>query len=142
MLIGEDAVYPEASGVLSVKRADIIAIPSAWYGQFGGDMEINKNLSANPYPKGSMVTWDAVAMGAQAYTIVANFVGTNHDYLGRSSLYTIDPLYGLDQPVVASDHQEEALVVTFKTLQKNWWFNQEMLLLSRRTPYYVPLIQE
>ncbi|WRU97710.1 nitrilase-related carbon-nitrogen hydrolase (plasmid) [Priestia filamentosa] len=142
MLIGEDASYPEASGVLSVKRADIIAIPSAWYGQFGGDMEINKNLSANPYPKGSMVTWDAVAMGAQAYTIVANFVGTNDDYLGRSSLYTIDPLYGLDQPVVASDHQEEALVVTFKTLQKNWWFNQEMLLLSRRTPYYVPLIQE
>ncbi|MGW9018929.1 nitrilase-related carbon-nitrogen hydrolase, partial [Priestia megaterium] len=141
MLVGEDAVYPEASGVLAVKRADIIAIPSAWHGQFGGDMEINKKLSVNPYPKGSMVTWDAVAIGAQAYTIVANFVGTNHDYLGRSSLYTLDPLYGLDQPIVASDDQEEALVVTFKTLQKSWWFNQEMLLLSRRTPYYIPLIQ-
>lgn len=141
MLVGEDAVYPEASGVLAIKRADIIAVPSAWHGQFGGDMEINKKLSVNPYPKGSMVTWDAVAIGAQAYTIVANFVGTNHDYLGRSSLYTLDPLYGLDQPIVASDDQEEALVVTFKTLQKSWWFNQEMLLLSRRTPYYIPLIQ-
>jgi predicted amidohydrolase len=141
ILIGEDAVYPEASGVLAVKRADIIAIPSAWHGQFGGKMKINKTLSVNPYPKNSMVTWDSVAMGAQAYTLVSNYVGTNTKYLGGSSLYTLDPLYGLDQPVVASSNREEAIVVTFKTLQKKWWFNQDKLLLSRRTPYYIPVTQ-
>jgi predicted amidohydrolase len=142
VLLGEDARYPETSGVLAVKRADIIAIPSAWHGQYGGKMEINKEISVNKYPEGSMVTWDAVAMGAQAYTVVANYIGTEKGYLGRSSLYTLDPLYGLDQPVVASKKKEEALLVKFKTLQSDAWFNQERLILSRKTTYFVPLVQE
>ncbi|WP_235851559.1 nitrilase-related carbon-nitrogen hydrolase [Heyndrickxia camelliae] len=142
ILIGEDAQFPEASGVLAVERADTIAIPSAWNGQYGGEMEISKKMSVNPYPDGSMVTWDAVAIGAQAYTVVANYVGGDQHFLGGSSLYTIDPLYGLDQPVVAPSNKEEALVVKYETLQNENWFNQELLLLSRRTPYFVPLIQE
>lgn len=141
IVIGEDALYPEAAGVLAVKRADFIAIPSAWHGQYGSYMTMHPAMSANKYPAGSMITWDAAAMGAQAYTLVANFVGTKAGYSGHSSLYTLDPLYGLDQPAVAAGDQEEVLVVTFKTIQPQWWFNQEKLLLSRRTPYYVPLVQ-
>lgn len=141
VLIGEDAVYPEAVGVLAVNRADFIAIPSAWSGQYGSYMTIHPDMSANKYPEGSMVTWDAAAIGGQAYTLVANFVGTKAEYLGRSSLYTLDPLYGLDQPAVASGDKEEVFVVKFKTLQSQWWYNQENLVLSRRTPYYVPLIK-
>ena len=141
VLIGEDAAYPEAAGVLAVNRADFIAIPSAWNGQYGSYMSAHPDMSANKYPEGSMVTWDAVAIGSQAYTLVANFVGTKSGYLGRSSLYTLDPLYGLDQPAVASGDQEEVFVVKFKTIQAQWWFNQENLLLSRRTPYYIPLIK-
>lgn len=141
ILIGEDAQYPEASGVMAVKRADMIAVPSAWYGQYGADMEINKVASANPYPEGSMVTWDAIAIGAQAYTVVANYIGTEKNFLGGSSLYTLDPLYALDQPVVATD-EEQALVVEFDTIQANAWFNQEMLILSRQPAYFKPLIQE
>jgi hypothetical protein len=105
-------------------------------------MEINKEISVNKYPKGSMVTWDAVAIGAQAYTVIANYIGTEKGYLGRSSLYTLDPLYGLDQPVVASKEKEEALVVKFKTLQSDAWFNQERLIHSRKTTYFVPLVHE
>ncbi|PKG24793.1 nitrilase [Niallia nealsonii] len=142
VLLGEDAQYPEASSVLAVKRADIIAIPSAWNGQYGGEMQINKTVSANTYPEGSMVTWDAVAIGAQAYTVVANYVGTKEEYAGRSSLYTLDPLYALDQPVVASANKEEALIVKFKTIQPDAWFNQELLILSRQPAYFKPLIQE
>lgn len=142
IMIGEDAQYPEAAGVLAVKRADMIAIPSAWNGQYGGEMEINKVISANEYPEHAMVTWDSVAIGAQAYTVVANYIGTENNYLGGSSLYTLDPLYALDQPVVASVDKEEAFVTEFTTLQSEWWFNQEMLLLSRRTPYFVPLIEK
>ncbi|RIW38806.1 nitrilase [Bacillus salacetis] len=142
ILIGEDAEYPEASGVMAVKRADIIAIPSAWNGQFGGKMEINKVVSANEYPEGAMVTWDAVAIGAQAYTIVSNFIGTEQNFLGGSSLYTLDPLYALDQPVVASDDTEQALVVEFETIQPEAWFNQELLILSRKPAYFKPLILE
>ncbi|MET1030989.1 nitrilase-related carbon-nitrogen hydrolase [Domibacillus tundrae] len=142
ILIGEDAEYPEASGVMAVKRADIIAIPSAWNGQYGGEMEINKVISANPYPKGSMVTWDSVAIGAQAYTIVSNYIGTEKKFLGGSSLYTLDPLYALDQPAVASSNKEEAFIVEFETLQPAAWFNQEMLILSRQPAYFKPIIEE
>lgn len=142
ILLGEDAEYPEAAGVLAVKRADTIAIPSAWYGQYGGEMEIDKVISANEYPAGSMVTWDAVAIGAQAYTVVANYVGTDKDYSGGSSLYTLDPLYALDQPVVASGDKEEALVVSFDTIQPKAWFNQEMLILSRQPAFFKELIEE
>ncbi|KOS69712.1 nitrilase [Lysinibacillus contaminans] len=142
ILLGEDAMYPEASGVLAVKRADMIAIPSAWNGQYGGKMEINKVMSVNKYPENSMVIWDAVAIGAQAYTVVANYVGTEDNYLGGSSLYTLDPLYGLDQPVVASSNKEEAVTVTFETIQADAWFNQEMLILSRQPAYFKPLILE
>jgi len=41
----------------------------------------------------------------------------------------------LDQPVAASPDREQEI-------QSEWWFNQEMLLLSRRTPYFTPLIQQ
>ncbi|MFK4784941.1 nitrilase-related carbon-nitrogen hydrolase [Fusobacterium sp. MFO224] len=142
ILIGEDVMYPEASGVLAINRADIIAIPSAWNGQYGSDMKINKIVSVNKYPKGAMTLWDSTAMSAQAYTIISNFVGTDKNYQGRSSLYTLDPLYGLDQPIVASDKNEEALIFTFETLQNKWWFNQEKLTSSRRTPYYIKLIEK
>jgi len=141
MLIGEDARYPETAGVLSVKRADMIAIPSSWNGQYGSYAEINRDLSQNPYPDNTMVLWDSIAMSAQAYTIVANYVGTESEYLGGSALYTIDPLYGLDQPVTASEGQEEALLVEFDTIQSDWWFNQEKLLQSRTTDYYTPLVK-
>lgn len=142
ILIGEDVMYPEASGVLAINRADIIAIPSAWYGQYGSNMEINKIVSAKKYPKGAMTLWDSTALSSQAYTIISNFVGTKKNYKGRSSLYTLDPLYGLDQPIIASNKDEETLIFTFETLQNKWWFNQEKLISSRRTPYYIKLIQE
>ncbi len=140
MLIGDDVRFPEAYGVLAVKRADIIAIPSAWYGQYGGFSEINKAVSANKIPDNSMVLWDAVSQNACAYTIVANFTGGSKNYLGSSSLNTIDPLYGLDQPVSASTTKEETLLVEFDTLQSEAWYNQEKAQQSRRTSYYNNLI--
>ncbi len=141
IMIGEDVCFPEVAGVLAVKRADMIAIPSAWNGQYGADFEISPELSANRYPEGSEVLWDAVAIAAQSYTVVANFVGTAERYSGRSSMYTLDPLYGLDQPVVASASEQQALLCEFRTLQPEWWFNQEMMINSRRTQNYLPLIQ-
>ncbi len=142
LLIGEDVCFPEAAGVLTVKRADIICIPSAWNGQYSGYMEIHPKVSGNRYPEGSVVLWDAVAMGSEAYTLVANYVGTDRMFLGRSSLFTLDPLYQLDQPVVAGEMAEETLVVKFTTLQNDWWVNQEMLISSRRTDYYMDLVRE
>jgi len=141
IMIGSDAVFPEVAGVMAVNRADIIVIPSSWNGDYGREIEINRNISANKYPDGAMCLWDSIAMSAQAYTIVSNYVGTDQNYSGCSALYTLDPLYGLDQPKVASRDKEEVLIVNFTTLQNEWWFNQEKLIHSRRTYFYKPLIK-
>lgn len=142
ILLGEDVLYPEAAGVLSGQRADVIAIPSSWAGEYGTYVQVNQQAVANPYPERSMVLWDAVAYSAQAYTVVANFVGGDQDYRGESALYTLDPLYGLDQAQVASSSTEENFSVSFKTKQNAWWLNQFNMISSRRTDYYQPLIMK
>lgn len=142
IMIGYDAAFPEVAGVLSVNRADMIAIPSSWSGKYGSKIKASPTMPANKYPKGSMSLWDSVALSAQAYTIVSNFTGTGNDYKGRSALSTLDPLYGLDQPVVASNNNEEALVVDFSTIQSDWWWNQEKVILSRKPHLYKPLVHK
>ncbi|HYE81707.1 MAG TPA: nitrilase-related carbon-nitrogen hydrolase [Clostridia bacterium] len=140
VMLGYDAVFPEVAGLMAVKRADIIAIPARWNGSLDRKIEINRSISANRYPEGTWCIWDSIAMSAQAYTIVSNFIGTENGYIGNSALYALDPLYGLDQPVAASKDKEEALMVHFNTVQSKWWFNQEYLIHSRRTFFYKPLI--
>lgn len=140
IILGEEVLYPEIAGVLSGQRVDIIAIPSSWAGEYGGYVQVNQQAVANPYPEKSMVLWDAVAFSSQAYTIVANFVGSENKYRGESALYTLDPLYGLDQAKVASSNTEQSLLVQFKTKQNDWWLNQKNMVTSRRTSYYKPLI--
>lgn len=142
ILSGEDVLFPEASGILSGKRADVIAIPSSWRGvsDYGAYMAVNQGPIANKYPDHSMVLWDAIAYTAQAYTVVANFVGSVAGYAGESALYTLDPLYGLDQAEVASTHKASAFAVKFKTKQNHWWLNQFNMVASRRTDAYKPLV--
>lgn len=140
LLIGEDAAFPEASGVLAVKRADTIIIPSSWRGQFGNEIAINPKISASPYPKGAISTWNTIALTVQAYIIVANSVTANQPAGGRSALYTLDPLYGLDQPIVASADTEEAVIIRYETVQPDWWFNQEKMIALRQTKEYKSLV--
>ncbi|WP_236860053.1 nitrilase-related carbon-nitrogen hydrolase [Candidatus Formimonas warabiya] len=140
IMIGYDAAFPEVAGVLSVNRADIIAIPSSWNGQYGKKIEANTGMSANKYPENAMCLWDSIAMSAECYTLVANFVGTEQNYQGSSSLYTLDPLYGLDQPLALSQDGEEFLLADFTTIQASWWWNQEYLILQRRPHFYKPLV--
>ncbi|WP_081791799.1 nitrilase-related carbon-nitrogen hydrolase [Sporolactobacillus terrae] len=141
LMIGNDVNFPEISSVLSVQRADIIAVPSSWYGQFAGTMEINPNMSVKRYPKGTNQLWSQIAIDAQSYTVISNYVGTDKGFKGGSALYTIDPLYGLDQPVAASSNKEEALAVNFQTIQPNNWFNQDKLINSRQPAYFKPLLK-
>ncbi|MEC1716944.1 nitrilase-related carbon-nitrogen hydrolase [Schinkia azotoformans] len=140
IMIGNDAAFPEVSGILAVKRADTIIIPSNWYGEFGKEREINKNVSVHLYPEGALTTWDAIALGNQAYVLVANSIKKEGTVGGRSGMYTIDPLYGLDQPVIAANNNEESLIVNYETLQSDWWINQEKVIALRQTRDYKPLV--
>ncbi|UCZ52971.1 nitrilase [Bacillus shivajii] len=140
LMIGYDAVFPEVAGVLTVKRADMICIPTNWSGEYGTEIAINQKVYPKPYPEGSMTTWDAVAKGAQSYTIVANFVGTERGFKGRSAIYNLDQNYLNDQTVIASETNEEVLMNDFKTMKTDWWLDQEKLILTRRTGSYKPLV--
>ena len=139
MMIGYDAAFTEMSGLMAVKRADMIAIPSAFNGEFGSELKLNLEIYQSDYPKhGTNSIWHAIALNSQAYTIISNFVGPN--YMGETSMYTLDPIFGLDKAVVAPEGFEGAIDLHFKTVQKDWWFNQQKLIDSRRTDYYLPLV--
>ena len=97
-------------------------------------------MSASPFADNAMVLWDAVSEGAEAYTVIANFVGGDAGYLGSSALNTLDPLYASDVQSCASKDDEEAFVAEFDTLLKDGWYNQQKLVDSRRTDYYKPLV--
>ena len=140
VLIGDDVCFPEAAGVLAVGRADVIANPAAWHGQYGGYVQVPKEMSASPFADNAMVLWDAVSEGAQAYTVTANFVGGEDGCLGSSALNTLDPLYGTDAQSCASADSEEAFVAEFNTLLAGGWYNQQKLVDSRRTDWYKPLV--
>lgn len=138
MLLGGDARFPEASGILSVHRADIIAIPSAWSGQYGGWLDVSPDLFAERYPANTMKLWYAIAKTAQAYTLVANYVGKG--YLGGSGLFTLNPVDANDPAVVASTDKEQVLAVNFTTLaDPSWWMSQQKLIGGRRVDLCAPL---
>lgn len=141
IMIGRDACFPEVAGVLAAKRADIILVPSAWKGEFGRELDLQEGIAKHPYPAGSQTRWNAIAWGAQAYTLVANFTGTAQGFRGRSGLYALDPLYGLDRAAVASADREEGLTVRFSAGPVDWWFNQDKLIASRKPWLYKSLIK-
>jgi predicted amidohydrolase len=138
MLLCEDARFPEASGVLAVRRADLIAIPSAWNGDWGGPLQESEGLFAHGFPANTMCLWYAVAKTAQAYTVVANPVGGGAQ--GSSGVFTINPV-DAEAPVVGSVDGEEAVALKVRTLgDPGWWMDQRRLVAGRRVDLAVPLV--
>lgn len=141
MLFGGEAKYPEAVDVLSVNRADIIAMPAAWDGQFGRADGLDRGFLAAPYPENTNVFWYSTAKTAQAYLIVANFVGSERHYKGSSGLYSLDPTNGYYPPILAPNQAETALALNFQTIAPTtWWTSQQYIIDGRRPSIYVPLV--
>lgn len=138
MLACEDIRFPEASGVLAVHRADLIAVPTSWDGSYGGPLHDAGGLFAHQYPVNTMCQWYAVAKTAQAYTVVANSVGDGMQ--GSSGIFTINPVDSDEPPVVATVDGEEAVSALISTLGSPGWFmNQERLVGGRRADLAVPV---
>lgn len=138
MLLCEDVRFPEASGVLAVRRADLIAIPTNWTGGYGGPLTESKGLFAHGFPADTMCLWYAVAKTSQAYTVVANPVGGGAR--GLSGVFTINPV-NVEPPVVGSG--DEAGVVSLDITTRGnpeWWMDQQRLIAGRRSDLAVPLV--
>lgn len=137
LLACADVRFPEAAGVLEIGRADIIAIPSAWDGSYGGWLQEPKGLFTNPYADNTMVFWYSIAKNMQAFTVVANPVGSG--YRGSSGIFTTVPVTG-DADTVASTDGTEVVTASFRTKGKQkFWINQQILVDSRRADLVVPL---
>ncbi len=138
LLLCEDARFPEAGGVLAVRRADLIAIPTNWDGSYGGPLQESEGLFANGFPANTMCLWYAVAKTNQAYTVVANAVGSGT--CGSSGVFTINPV-DAEAPVVASVDNAEAVSMAITTRgNPDWWLDQHRLIGGRRTDLIAPLV--
>lgn len=138
LLLNEDVRYPELSGMMAVKRADIICVPSQWSGEYGNLLQDASALFAHPYAANTMTLWYALAKTAQAYTLVANPVGNGT--LGSSGIFTINPIDSLESPQIGSVDKEEVVSLSFNTLgAPDWWMNQQKLIGGRRADLATPL---
>ena len=138
LLLNDDFRFPEASGMLSLRRADIIAAPVSWSGQYGGRLQDAAGLFDHPYAANTMVFWYAAAKTSQAYTVVANSVGNG--CMGSSGVFTINPIDSLEIPVVGSIDNEEVVSLKFTTLGNAFWMNQSKLIGGRRADLASPLV--
>ncbi len=140
LMLGSDVCFPEVSGVYAVRRADVLAIPSDWHGQYGGYLEVSAKLYARGYPQNTMIYWHALARTAQAYTLAANYVGGRAGYKGGSGLFTLDPVEGYVPARVASESQEQLFLAPFETLgREDWYMNQARLIVGRNVSIIPPL---
>lgn len=132
-----DVRFPEAAGVLEVRRADIIAVPTHWDGSYGGWLQDAEGLFANGYPSNTMNFWYAIAKCTQAYAVVANPV--NDGCQGSSGIFTLNPV-NADGPTVGSVDRAEVVSNTFTTLgNPDAWMDQRRLIGGRRADLVVPL---
>jgi predicted amidohydrolase len=137
ILLCEDVRFPEASGVLAVRRADLIAVPTSWDGRYGAWLQESEGLFAHGFPANTMCLWYAVAKTSQAYTIVANAVGAGLQ--GSSGVFTINPV-NAQAPIIASVDTAEAVSLEVTTRgNPEWWMDQERLIAGRRPDLAVPL---
>jgi predicted amidohydrolase len=137
MLLSEDVRYPEASGVLALRRADLIAIPTHWSGEYGAYLLDAEGLFAHGYPANTVNFWYSTAKTSQAFTVVANHIGRGSQ--GSSGVFTINPVDAFP-PIVASVDKAESTTLTVPLLgESDWWMNQHKLISGRRADLAVPL---
>lgn len=139
MLACGDVCFPEAAAVLAVRRADLIAIPTDWRGEYGGWLHDAGGLFAHRYPENTMALWYAIAKTTQAYTVVANRAGGT--YRGSSGIFTIDPVDSDVPPVIGPRDKAGAVTTSITTLaDPRWFMSQERLIGGRRTDIAVPVV--
>jgi len=131
LMLNEDVRFPEVSGVLAVRRADLIGVCTRWDATYGGYLHDAAGLFANQYPANTMCLWYAIAKTSQAYTIVANAVDDGAQ--GSSGIFTINPVDSHEPPVVGSVDTAGAVTAEINTLgNADWWMNQQRLIGGRR----------
>jgi len=116
LLTGHDTNFPEAAGLMSVHRADLVIV-----------------VTADAGPERPLPSMQAVAQSAQVYALVSG-------YGEGSGLYGSDAHEGLDGTKVMPPGEGLAFF-RFPTRPAGRWFDQRLLLRSRRTLNYAVLAE-
>lgn len=141
IILGDEVRIPDLATYMAVERADIVAIPSSWTGNYGGPVAVDSKLLIKPYPNNTMFMWYNFGKYAQAYTLVANYTGGTQKYQGSSGLYSLAPIQGYYPPVLAPSKQVLAFPVSFDTIgSSHWWINQTSYINGRRPALVTPLL--
>lgn len=141
IILDDEVQIPDLATVMAVSRADMVVIPSAWHGEYGGKVEVDPGLLIKPFPDNTMFMWYNIGKYAQAYTLVANYVGGEQKDLGSSGMYSLAPIQGFYPPQLASNNQAQAYIVSFDTLgSSDWWINQNDYIIGRRAELSAPTL--
>ncbi len=139
IMLDDEVRIPEITQMYSIYRADLILVP-AMYNQkeYGGTVDIPKGVVSDASNRG-MAMWYNIAKYAQAYTLVANYIGGGHSDVGGSALYSLTPEVDYYPPNIAPN-KEVAHLVNFTTHANNTVFiDQDRLIASRRWDQAAPL---
>ncbi|KLU60697.1 N-carbamoyl-D-amino acid hydrolase [Peptococcaceae bacterium CEB3] len=138
LAIGSDVLFPEVFALLATKRADMVAIPSAWAADEGGLIEVDKSI--HPDAGKAQFLWDIRARDNCFYLLVANYTDNALGYEGGSGVYAIDPIYGLDKSVFLGPMEEDVLITDVVTAPANWYTQDHFLACRRMDETYYPLL--
>lgn len=143
IVLNDEARVPELSDMYALKRADIILVAAAYTGNYAGKVEVPQKLLVTAYPKETMFIWYNMAKYAQAYVLVANYIGGSKNAVGGSGMYSLDPEVGFYPPLLATGQKDQAFDANFITLgNSSVWQNQQRLIVGRRDDVALPLTLE
>lgn len=139
IMLDDEVRIPELTQMYGIYRADLILVPTAYNQKdYGGPVDIPKGVVLDASNKG-MSMWYNIAKYAQAYTLVANYIGGEHRDIGDSAVYALTPEVGYYPPNIAPK-KELAHLVDFTTHANNTvYIDQERLIASRRWDEGAPL---
>ncbi|MBU3670019.1 MAG: carbon-nitrogen hydrolase family protein [Polynucleobacter sp.] len=139
IMLDDEVRIPELTQMYGIYRADLILVPAAYNQKdYGGPVDIPKGVVQDASNKG-MSMWYSIAKYAQAYTLVANYIGGEHQDIGDSAVYALTPEVGYYPPNIAPK-KELAHLVDFTTHTNNTvYIDQERLIASRRWDEGAPI---
>lgn len=139
IMIDDEVRIPEITQMYGIYRADLILIP-AMYNQkeYGSAVDIPMGIVPDASNRG-MAMWYNISKYSQAYTLVANYIGGEHQDVGGSALYSLTPEVDYYPPNIAPD-KEIAHAANFTThTNKTVFIDQDRLLATRRWDLAAPL---
>lgn len=139
IMIDDEVRIPEITQMYGIYRADLILVP-AMYNQkeYGSAVDIPKGIVTDASNRG-MAMWYNIAKYAQAYTLVANYIGGEHGDIGGSALYSLTPEVNYYPPNIAPD-KEIAHAANFTThTNTTVYIDQNRLEYTRRWDLAAPL---